>query len=92
MAPLHYAAKFDPVLSLDCAPTPSIQGKEGIKFCHLATLGAGSYGPDLFMDKDVVIVTINYRLGTLGFLSTGDDVIPGNMGMWDQVTMVARWL
>ena len=23
MAPLRYAAKFDPILSLDCAPTPS---------------------------------------------------------------------
>ena len=44
MALLRYAAKFDPFLSLDCAPTPSsphpgaIQGKEGIKFCHLATM------------------------------------------------------
>ena len=42
MAPLRYAAKFDPFLSLDCAATPStpgtIQGKEGIKFCHLATV------------------------------------------------------
>lgn len=25
-----------------------------------------SYGPDYFMDKDVVLVTINYRLGVLG--------------------------
>ena len=23
MAPLHYAAKFDPFLSLDCVPTPA---------------------------------------------------------------------
>ena len=40
MAPLRYAAKFDPFLSLDCAlpTTGAIQGKEGIKFCHLATL------------------------------------------------------
>ena len=53
--------------------------------------GTGSYGPDRFMDKDVVIVTINYRLGTLGFLSMGDDVIPGNMGMWDQV-MALKWV
>ena len=53
--------------------------------------GTGSYGPDNFMDKDVIIVTINYRLGTLGFLSTGDDVIPGNMGMWDQV-MALKWV
>ena len=43
MAPLRYAAKFDPFPSLDCAPTPSTlaQSKEGIKFCHLATLRPG---------------------------------------------------
>ena len=43
MAPLRCAIKFDPFLSLDCASTPSgaILGKEGIKFCHLATLTTG---------------------------------------------------
>ena len=44
MAPLRYAAKFDPFLSLDCTPHTlhpgAIQGKEGIKFCHLATLSS----------------------------------------------------
>ena len=46
MAPLRYAAKFDPLLILDCPPPHThtlhpgaIQGKEGIKFCYLATLG-----------------------------------------------------
>ena len=34
LAPLRYATKFDPFLSLDCA---RVEG-EGIKFCHLATL------------------------------------------------------
>ena len=44
MAPLRYAAKFDPFLSLDCALHPgTIQGKEGIKFCHLATLAAAAH-------------------------------------------------
>ena len=36
MAPLRCTAKFDPFLSLDCAPAlhpDAIQGKEGIKFC-----------------------------------------------------------
>ena len=43
MAPLRYLAKFEPLFSLDCAPVLhpcAIQGKEGIKFCHLATLVA----------------------------------------------------
>ena len=51
VAPLRFAAKLDPFPSLDCDPKPStlcpqalhpgaIQGKEGIQFCHLATLQA----------------------------------------------------
>ena len=29
--------------------------------------GSGSeYGPDYFMDEDVILVTFNYRLGALG--------------------------
>lgn len=33
---------------------------------------------------DMVIVTINYRLSILGFLTSGDSVLPGNLGLWDQ--------
>lgn len=53
--------------------------------------GPDDNSPEYFMDKDVVFVSINYRLGVLGFLSTGDDVIPGNFGMKDQV-MALRWV
>ena len=39
----------------------------------------------------VVMVTIQYRLGILGFLSTGDDVLPGNLGLFDQ-NFAFRWV
>jgi carboxylesterase type B len=37
------------------------------------------------------LVTINYRLGTLGFISLGDDVMPGNQGLWDQ-KLALEWV
>lgn len=42
-------------------------------------------GPQYFMDQDIVLVTVNYRLGSLGFISTGDREAPGNNGLKDQV-------
>lgn len=39
----------------------------------------------------VVVVTINYRLGALGFLSTGDENSPGNYGILDQA-MAVKWV
>lgn len=43
--------------------------------------------PDFLLMADVVIVTINYRLGALGFLSLQDKSlnVPGNAAMKDQV-------
>lgn len=49
------------------------------------------YGPDHLLDKDVILITANHRLGALGFLSTGDANCPGNFGLKDQV-MVLRWI
>ncbi len=46
--------------------------------------GPGSFGPQMFMDNDVILVTINYRLGILGFLTSGDTHAPGNLGLRDQ--------
>ncbi|EFN71637.1 Esterase FE4 [Camponotus floridanus] len=49
------------------------------------------YKATYLMDSDVILVTINYRLGPMGFLSTEDEVVPGNMGLKDQ-NMALRWV
>ncbi|EFP10946.1 hypothetical protein CRE_30907 [Caenorhabditis remanei] len=41
--------------------------------------------------KDVILVTLNYRLGILGFFTTGDEVCRGNFGLWDQ-TLALKWV
>lgn len=54
--------------------------------------GAGSYyGPEHLMDRDVVVVTFNYRLGIIGFLSMENELLPGNNGLKDQ-SMALSWI
>lgn len=43
------------------------------------------YGPDFLLDEDVILVVPNFRVGVLGYLTTGDEVAPGNHGMKDIV-------
>lgn len=42
-------------------------------------------GKYLMQTGEVIYVTLNYRLGILGFLSTEDKVLPGNNGLKDQL-------
>ncbi|XP_049939664.1 esterase FE4-like [Schistocerca serialis cubense] len=53
--------------------------------------GGDWYGPHYIMDRSVVLVTVNYRLNVLGFLSTLDEVLPGNNGLKDQV-LALKWV
>ncbi|CAG7835739.1 unnamed protein product [Allacma fusca] len=54
-------------------------------------MGSVDYKPHFFMDEDIVLVVINYRLGIFGFLSTGDQSIRGNMGLKDQA-LALKWV
>lgn len=49
------------------------------------------YGPDFVIKEDVILVTINHRLGFLGFGSFEDNVLPGNNGIRD-VILALHWL
>jgi juvenile-hormone esterase len=55
--------------------------------------GSGTYydtAPDQIMQNRVIIlVVIQYRVGVLGFLSTGDSNAPGNYGLKDQALGLA---
>nr|CAH60168.1 putative esterase [Tribolium freemani] len=51
------------------------------------------HGPEYLMTEDVVLVTLNYRLGILGFLRFEDQSlgVPGNAGLKDMV-MALKWV
>ncbi len=62
--------------------------------------GAGSNLPfvcDKLVSRGVIVVTINYRLGALGFLChpylgvEGENKAGGNYGLWDQVAAL-KWV
>ncbi|XP_077418525.1 bile salt-activated lipase-like isoform X2 [Vanacampus margaritifer] len=51
----------------------------------LTVLGESLYdGKEMAERGNVIVVSANYRVGTLGFLSSGDARMPGNYGLWDQ--------
>lgn len=53
--------------------------------------GASDYPPLPLVTRDIVLVVLQYRLGVLGFLSTEDELLPGNLGLKDQ-TMALHWV
>jgi acetyl esterase/lipase len=56
--------------------------------------GASKFGDEgickYLCSKDVIIVTINYRLGILGFLTLEHEDFKGNYGLWD-MAMALKW-
>ncbi|KAI6203650.1 Carboxylic ester hydrolase [Aphelenchoides besseyi] len=56
-----------------------------------STLGCENICKYLCAAKDVIVVTINYRLGLFGFLSLDPTEVPGNYGLWD-MTLALQWV
>ncbi|XP_030290582.1 bile salt-activated lipase-like [Sparus aurata] len=46
-------------------------------------------GQEIADKGKVIVVSVGYRVGVLGFLSTGDSSLPGNYGLWDQHAAIA---
>ncbi|XP_060526499.1 venom carboxylesterase-6-like [Cylas formicarius] len=58
---------------------------------NFGTSNFSVYNPDNFVEREVVFVSFNYRLGVFGFLSTGNLDSPGNWGLKDQV-LALEWV
>ncbi|XP_041970478.1 esterase E4-like isoform X2 [Aricia agestis] len=78
--------------------TPSIEGEflPVMVYVHGGgfRFGSGSpaiYGGDYLVEKDVVVVTINYRCGPLGFLCLNTPEVPGNAGLKD-MALALKWV
>ncbi|XP_062580478.1 uncharacterized protein LOC134242419 [Saccostrea cucullata] len=48
-------------------------------------------GSDLVVHGDVIVVTVNYRLGIFGFFTLNDPLARGNYGLWDQI-LALQWV
>lgn len=49
------------------------------------------HGPDFLLEREIIYVTISYRLGVLGFMSLGTPEFSGNMGLKDQ-QLALKWI
>ncbi|XP_067654002.1 cholinesterase-like [Haliotis asinina] len=97
--------QIPPLVSEDClylnifAPPPSQHGtpKAVMVFLYGGAFVSGSINAPMFDGKilasvnDVVVVTVNYRVGVLGFLYLDANTVPGNMGLMDQ-RLAIKWV
>ncbi len=73
------------------SPTP----KAIMVFCHGGSNQVGSAslfdGSAIAAIGDVIVITINYRLNILGFLTPNTDIMSGNYGLHDQL-LALKWI
>lgn len=76
---------------LDSNPSTSLPV---IFFIHGGAYYSGAskwYGPEFLLNEDVILVTINYRLGPFGFLTLSVPEYSGNAGLKDQL-LALKWV
>ncbi|KAE9547166.1 hypothetical protein FO519_009621 [Halicephalobus sp. NKZ332] len=95
--PIHLSLGTD--ISEDCLYINVIKPEEDpetllgypvLVFIHGGGFIGGSsnkYGYESFADhfasERILVISVQYRTGFLGFLSTGEENLPGNLGLWD---------
>ena len=55
------------------------------------SIWGGLYNALPIATLDVVVVSVNYRVGPWGFLYGGNDDAPGNVGLYDQL-LALKWV
>ncbi|XP_064089081.1 acetylcholinesterase-1-like [Macrobrachium nipponense] len=52
---------------------------------------SSEYKPDVLLDYNVILVTFQYRLGTLGTFTMNSKDAPGNVMLWDHI-LALQWV
>lgn len=85
-----YLNVYTPKVESEDKPLPVMVFIHGGAFLF----GSGNsdcYSPEYLLQEGVVVVTLNYRLGTLGFTYLPSQGIEGNAGLKDQL-MALKWV
>ena len=102
LCPQYDISQSQPIGDEDCLSlnvySPKLDSKKRAVMVYFHggafIMGGGAsffFGPGYLLEQNVVLVTFNYRLGPLGFLSSGDGSAGGNQGLQDQI-LVLKWV
>uniref|UniRef100_A0A182YJY6 Carboxylic ester hydrolase n=1 Tax=Anopheles stephensi TaxID=30069 RepID=A0A182YJY6_ANOST len=89
-----YLNVFSPVQAVSTEPDAHPAKYPVLVFVHGGSFIAGSgevHGVDLLMENELIVITLNYRLGVFGFLNYDRQNITGNYGLKDQLAAL-QWV